>query len=90
MSDVLACVSVHYADQRQHPIPDFLTKYMDNTLQSSVDIANEHLQAYNTGAVVKSHIFCSMHQCIVQDIQCFCLHLFSLTNILENKIKLST
>ena len=24
MSDVLACVSVHCADQRQHPIPDFL------------------------------------------------------------------
>ena len=26
MSDVLACVSVHCADQRQHSIPDILTK----------------------------------------------------------------
>ena len=26
MSDVLACVSVHCADQRQHSIPDFLTE----------------------------------------------------------------
>ena len=26
MSDVLACVSVHSADQRQHSIPDFFNK----------------------------------------------------------------
>ena len=26
MSDVLACISVHCADQRQHLIPDFSTK----------------------------------------------------------------
>ena len=26
MSDVLACVSVYYADQRQQSIPDFSTK----------------------------------------------------------------
>ena len=45
MSDVLACVSVHCADQRQHSILDFLTKYFDNTLQTCVDIANEYLQA---------------------------------------------
>ena len=32
MSDVLACVSVHCADQRQHSVPDFLTKSIDNTL----------------------------------------------------------
>ena len=43
--DVLACVSVHCVDQRQHSIPDFLTKSIDNTQQASVDVANEYLQA---------------------------------------------
>ena len=33
-SNVLACVSVHCADQRQHSIPDFLTKSIDNTQQN--------------------------------------------------------
>ena len=47
MSDVLACVSAHCADQRQHSIPDFLTKSIDNALQKCVDIANGYLQAYN-------------------------------------------
>ena len=32
MSDVLGCVSVHCADQRQHSIPDFSTKCIDNSL----------------------------------------------------------
>ena len=63
LSDVLACVSIHCADQKQHSNPDFLTKSIDNTLQTSVDIANEYLQAYNTGAGVKSFVFCSLHQC---------------------------
>ena len=31
---------------------DFLTKSIDNTLQTCVDIANEYLQAYITGAGV--------------------------------------
>ena len=57
LSDVLACVSVHCADRRQHSIPDFLTKYFDITLQTCVDVANEYLQAYNTGADVKNHLF---------------------------------
>ena len=58
MSDVLVCVSVHCADQRQHSIPDFLPKHFDNTLQQScVDVANEFLQAYNTGRNVKIHLF---------------------------------
>ena len=61
MSDVLACVSVHSANQRQHSIPDFLLKYFDNTLQTCVDVANEYLQAYNTGADVKNYLFCSLH-----------------------------
>ena len=62
MSDVLACVSVHCADQRQHSIPDFLTKSINNTLQTCVDIANEHLQAYNIGGCVKNHLFWSLHE----------------------------
>ena len=61
LSDVLGCVSVNCADQRQHSIPDFLTKYIDNTLQTCVDVASEYLQAYNTGADVKNHVFCSLH-----------------------------
>ena len=62
MSDVLACVSVHCADHRQHSIPDFLTKSIDNTLQTCVDIANEYLQAYNIGGCVKDHLFSSLHE----------------------------
>ena len=54
LSDVLACDSVHCADQRQPSIPDFLTKSIDNTQQTCVDVANEHLQAYNRAAGVKS------------------------------------
>ena len=55
-SDVLACVSVQCADQRQPSIPDFFTKNIDNTLQTCVDVANEYVQAYNTGADVKNHL----------------------------------
>ena len=62
MSDVLACISVHCADQRKHSIPDFLTKSIDNTLQTCVDIANENLQAYNIGGCVKNHLFWSLHE----------------------------
>ena len=32
MSDVLACVSVHCVDQKQHSNPDFLKKSVDITL----------------------------------------------------------
>ena len=64
LSDVLACVSIHCADQKQHSNPDYLTKTVDSTLQTCVDIANEYLQTYNTGAGVKSLVFfCSLHQC---------------------------
>ena len=62
MSDVLACVSVHCHDQRQHSIPDFLTKSIDNTLQTCVGIANEYLQAYNIGGCEKNHLFWSLHE----------------------------
>ena len=57
LSDVLACVSVHCADQRQHSIPEFLPNFIDNTQQTCVGIANEYLQAYNTGADLKNHLF---------------------------------
>ena len=57
MSDFLACVSVHCVDQRQHLIPDFLTKSTYNTQQTYVDVVNEYLQAYNTSADVKNHLF---------------------------------
>ena len=63
LSDVLACDSVHCTDQRQHSIPDFLTKSIDNTQQTCVDVANEYLQAYNTCADVKNHLFGSLHHC---------------------------
>ena len=57
LSDVLACVSVHCADQRQHSFTEFLTKSSDNTQQTCVDLANEYLQAYNTGAYVRNYLF---------------------------------
>ena len=62
MSNVLACASVHCADQRQHSFPDFLTKSIDNTLQTCVYIENEYLQAYNIGACVKNYLFWSLHE----------------------------
>ena len=60
LSDVLACVSIHCADQKQHPNQDFLTKSIENTFQTCVDISDEYLHEYNTG--VKSHVFCTLHQ----------------------------
>ena len=63
LSDVLVCVSIRCADQKQHSNPDFLTKSIDNTLQTCVEIANECLQAYNRGAGVKNFVFFwSLHE----------------------------
>ena len=62
MSDVLALVSIHCADQKQHSIRDFLTKSIDITLQLCVDTTNEYLQAYNIGGCVKNHLFWSLHE----------------------------
>ena len=62
MSNVLACVSEHCADQRQHSVPVFLTKSINNTLQTCVDLANEHLQAYNIGGCVKNHLFWNLYE----------------------------
>ena len=61
LSDIRACVSIHCVDQKQQSNRDFLTKTVENTLQTCVDTAKEYLHVYNTG--VKSHIFCSPHQC---------------------------
>ena len=62
LSDVLALVSIHCADQKQHSIRDFLTKSIDITLQLCVDTANAYLQAYNIGGCVKNHLFWSLHE----------------------------
>ena len=75
--DVLACVSIHCTDQKQHSNRDFLTKSIENTLQTCVDIANEYLHAYNTG--VKSHVFCRLHQC-----KCAGYTMFLITFVLSN------
>ena len=40
LSDILDCVSIQCADQKQHSNPDFLTKSINNTLPTCVDIAN--------------------------------------------------
>ena len=73
MSVVLACVSVHCADQRQDSFPDFLTKSIDNALQTCVDIANEYLQAYNIGVCAKkTSLFGVCMNLNVQFIQGFC------------------
>ena len=40
LSDVLACVSIRCADQKQHSNRNFLTKFIRNTLQTCVDKAN--------------------------------------------------
>ena len=49
LSDVLACVSLHCVDKKQRPNREFLTKSIENTLQTCAHIANEYLHAYNTG-----------------------------------------
>ena len=79
LSDVLACLSILCADQKQHSNPDFLTKSVNNTLQTCVDTANEYLQVYNTGAGVKNHLFCSLHQC-----KCAGYTMFLLAFVLSN------
>ena len=83
LSDVLACVSIHCADQKQHSNPLFLTKSNDNTWQTCVDIANVYFQAYNIGGCVKNHLFGVCMNLNVQFIQGFCYQLYSLTNSLS-------
>ena len=71
LSDVLAFVSIHCADQKQHSNPDFLTTFFDNTLQTCVNISNEYLQANNTCASVKSHVFEVCNHCKCADCTMF-------------------
>ena len=78
LSNVLACISIHCADQRQHSNPDFLTKSIKNTLQTCVNLANEYLQTYNRGASVKSLAFSSLHQC-----NCAVYSMFFITFVLS-------
>ena len=58
LSDVLACVSMHCSDQKQHSNRESFTKSINTTLQTCLDIANEYLQAYNTGISVKREKSC--------------------------------
>ena len=66
LSDVLALVSIHCADQKQHSNRDFLTKSIKNTLQLCLDTANEYLQAYKTSVGVKIMVFLI---CIIVNVQ---------------------
>ena len=68
-SSVLACVSIHCVDQKQHPNRDFLTKSSENTLQTCVDISNEYLHEYNTGVKVMFFVVCIKVN--VQFLPCF-------------------
>ena len=86
LSNIFACFSIHCVDQKQRSNPDFLTNSINKTLQRCVDLANQYLQTYNLGAGVKSYVFVVCINVIVQDIQLFCLQLFSLRNIFEIKI----
>ena len=86
LSEVLDCVSIHCADQKQHSNLDFLTKSINITMPTCVDIANAYPQAINTCAGVRNYNFSVVFVIvIVQDKQCFRLHSFSLTNISERK-----
>ena len=62
LSDVLDCVSIHCADQKQHSNPDFLTKSIDNTLPTCVNIANEYRRRTIQAQACKNQVFCSLHQ----------------------------
>ena len=86
LSDILVCVLIHCADQKEHLNPDCLLKSIDNTLETCVDIANEYLQAYNTGADVKIHVCCSMHKCKCSGHAMF-LITFVLSNLSFSKLK---
>ena len=59
--------------------PRFLAKSVFNTLQTCIDVANEHLPAYNTGACVKIIFFYSVHHC-----KCIGYAMFLLAFVLSN------
>ena len=63
LSDILACLSIHCADQKQHSNLGFSTKSVISTFPTSVEIANEYLQVNNIRIGVKNQFFCKLHQC---------------------------
>ena len=71
LSDVLACVSLHCADKKQHSNPDFLTKSIDNTLPTCVDIAMSTGRRTLQARAWKVMIFVVCINVNVQVIQCF-------------------
>ena len=77
LSDVLASLSKHCTDQKQHSNRGILTKSIENALETCVDIANEYLHANNTG--MKSHVFCILHQC-----KCAGYTMFLITFVFSN------
>ena len=89
LSDVLALVSIHCADQKQHSNRDFLTKSIENTLQLCVDTANEYLQTYKTGVGVKIMVFVVCINVNVQVSQWFWKYFYSLTNFFGKKKKIN-
>ena len=62
LSFVLASLSIPCAGRKQHSNSDFLPKSVNTTLQTSVDIANEYLQAYKIAKGEKKCLFvvCSL------------------------------
>ena len=64
----------------------FLTKCIDNTLQTCVDIATEYLQAYNKGAGVIIHLLSSPHQNKCAGSALFSITIVPLTKFIEIKL----
>ena len=90
LSDVLALVWIHCADQKQHSNRDVLTKSIENTLQTCVGTAKEYMQAYNIGAGVKKHLLCRLHQCKCAGYTGFLFAFVLSYNFFELKISFST
>ena len=79
VADVLACLSIPCADQKQHMNLEVLLKSFNIMFQTCVDISNEYLQACNIGAHVKNYLFCSLHQC-----NCACYTMLLLPFVLSS------
>ena len=72
LSDVPVCLGIHWAGQKKHSNPHFLTISVNITLQTCVDKAIEYQQGYNTKAGVKFTFSVVCINVYVQVIQCFC------------------
>ena len=62
LSNLLAFLSKHCADQKQHSNPFFSTKSDNDTWQTCVNLANEYLQTQIIGPGLTNHLVCSLHQ----------------------------